>query len=175
MDIEEGIVKQSNFNTNLETTYQLTTSWNGSASNDEVLFTFIFEAAESGYLHDFLTINSDYTIAEAYDKTEKLMQVNLEFQANEAIIEFQLDQNAPNPFQTTTMIGFTLPTASEAILKVMDIQGKVLKTVRGQFAKGYNQIYLDRKTLGARGVLYYQLEAGEYIANKKMIVLDTRY
>jgi len=175
LDIEEGIVKQSNFNTNLETTYQLTTSWNGSASNDEVLFTFLFEAAESGYLHDFLTINSDYTIAEAYDKTEKLMQVNLEFQANEAIIEFRLDQNAPNPFQTTTMIGFTLPTASEAILKVMDIQGKILKTVRGQFAKGYNQIYLDRKTLGARGVLYYQLEAGEYIANKKMIVLDTRY
>jgi len=73
------------------------------------------------------------------------------------------------------MIGFTLPIASEVTLKVMDIQGRILKTIQGQYTKGYNQIYLDTKTLGATGVLHYQLEAGNYIANKKMIVLDTRY
>ena len=175
LNIEEGVLKQANFNTNIGTDHQLTTSWNGSANNKEVLFTFLFKATAHGYLHELLSINSDYTIAEAYDKKGSLLQVGLEFQADEETLEFQLDQNAPNPFQTATMIGFTLPTASEAILKVMDIQGKTLKMVRGQFAKGYNQIYLDTKVLGATGVLHYQLEAGQYIANKKMIVLDTRY
>ena len=175
LNIEEGVVKQANFNRNVGTANQLTTSWNGEASNNEHLFTFIFEAKENGYLHELLTINSNYTKAEAYDKKGTLMQIGLEFQATEKAIEFQLDQNAPNPFQTETMIGFTLPTAGEATLKVIDIQGKTVKVVRGQFTKGYNQIYLDKKSLGTTGILYYQLEAGEFIANKKMIVLDTRY
>ena len=175
LEIGEGVITQEYFNTNLPTNHQLTTSWNGVAENDAVLFNLIVKAETTGYLHDLLSINSDYTLAEAYDKAGELMQVAFDFQAKETALTFQLAQNAPNPFQQETMIGFTLPTASEATLKVMDVQGKTLMIIQGQYAKGYNQIYLDTKTLGVTGVLHYQLEAGNYLANKKMIVLDTGY
>lgn len=175
VDIEEGIAKIENFNTSLATANQLTTSWNGSAKNETILFNLIVQATDNGYLHDFLAITSDYTNAEAYDKAGNLIQLGLEFKEDEEAFTFQLEQNAPNPFQSETTIGFTLPIAGPATLKIMDIQGRILKTIQGQYEKGYHQIYLDTKTLGATGVLHYQLEADKYIANKKMIVLDAGY
>jgi len=54
----------------------------------------------------------------------------------------------------------------------MDIQGKILKTIQGNYPKGYNQIDLDAKALGATGVLHYQLETGNHVANKKMIIIE---
>jgi len=65
-----------------------------------------------------------------------------------------------------------LPTAGSATLKVMDVQGKVLKSITNDFAKGYNQIKLDAKTLGATGVLHYQLESADNVASKKMIIIE---
>jgi len=47
-----------------------------------------------------------------------------------------------------------------------------LKVVRGDFAKGANQISINSKDLPASGVLYYTLTAGEYTATKKMIIID---
>jgi len=70
--IEEGIVSNENFNTNLVEKGRLTTSWNGETANigaEEVLFTVIFKGEMTGYLHDFLQVTSDYTKAEAYEKS----------------------------------------------------------------------------------------------------------
>jgi len=96
LEIEDGIVTQENFNTNLPTKNQLTTSWNGAARNDDVLFKLVVKATKTAYLHDLLSINSDYTIAEAYDQSDNIMQIVFDFQASDIALEFQLDQNAPN-------------------------------------------------------------------------------
>ena len=85
---------------------------------------------------------------------------------------FELEQNTPNPFNAETVIGFNLPTAGTATLKVMDIQGKVLKTITADYTKGYNQISLNAKELGATGVLSYQLESADNVVTKKMIIID---
>ena len=170
--IEEGLVKQEHFNTNLPVKDKLTTSWNGKANPGDILFTLKMKSIVTGYLHDILQINSDYTAAEAYHNSGDLLQISLDFLPIVDALAFQLDQNAPNPFNEETVIGFTLPEAGIATLKVMDIQGKILRTIRNNFDKGYNQISLDAKTLGATGVLHYQLEAGSYLANKKMIIIE---
>ena len=83
-----------------------------------------------------------------------------------------MNQNTPNPFNGETVIGFTLPQAGFATLKVMDIQGKVLKQIEGDYTKGYNQISLNAKELGATGVLHYQLESAEHTATRKMIIIE---
>jgi hypothetical protein len=57
-------------------------------------------------------------------------------------------------------------------LTINDVTGRVLKVVRGDFAKGGNQVSIDSKELPAAGVLYYTLTAGEYTATKKMIILE---
>lgn len=172
VEVIEGVAKQENFNTSLPTKHQLTTSWNGEINNGATLFELVVKATTTNYLRDLLSITSNYTIAEAYNQAGNLMPVVFDFKPVEEAFEFQLDQNAPNPFQQVTMIGFTLPMNSETTLKIMDVQGRILQTIQGQYAKGYNKIYVDTKNLGATGVLHYQLEAGNYIANKKMIIIE---
>ncbi len=171
LEIEAGLITKEYFNTNLSKD-KLTTSWNGVATSDAVLFTLKMKSTINGYLHNVLQVTSEYTAAEAYHSTGELLQVAIDFQPIDAPLTFQLDQNAPNPFNEETVIGFTLPEAGLATLKIMDIQGKVLRTIRNNFDKGYNQVNLDAKTLGVTGILHYQLETGSYIANKKMIIIE---
>jgi hypothetical protein len=47
-----------------------------------------------------------------------------------------------------------------------------MRVIEGEYAKGYNQLELDRTDLQTAGVVYYQLTSGEYSATKKMIVVE---
>jgi len=169
--ITEGIAKAANFNTNWAERGLITTSWNGEATGNEELFAVTFTAATAGLLSELVTVNSDRTIAEAYNAAGELMAVKIDF-TTKAEDGFTLTQNIPNPFKETTVIGFNLPTAGNATLTIMDVQGKILKSIKGEYAKGANQVTLKAGDLSATGVLYYQLEAANYIATKKMIVLE---
>ena len=68
-----------------------------------------------------------------------------------------------------TFVGFHLPEAATATLTVYDETGRVVFTQKGDFAKGYNAISLDRALLNTTGVLYYTLETATDAATKKMI------
>ena len=76
----------------------------------------------------------------------------------------------PNPFKEQTTISFELPKEMEATLKIQDVNGRMLRVISGEFAKGYNEVRLDRSSLPS-GVLYYLLEAEEFTASKKMILI----
>ena len=78
-------------------------------------------------------------------------------------------QNQPNPWVGRTMVGFHLPQAATATLTVYDETGRVLFTQKGDFAKGYNAISLDRAMLNTTGLLYYKLETATDSATRKMI------
>ena len=166
----EGVAKKSNFNTQLASRGILTTSWNGTATNNELLFSVTFTANTTGLLSELISLNSEVTNAEAYNRNGELLNVNLNFTNTNT--DFVLNQNSPNPFSAETTIGFNLPTAGAATLKVIDIQGKLLKTITGDFNKGYNQVEVNAKEIGAKGTIYYQLEANGKTSTKKMIVLE---
>ena len=169
-ELNEGVAKAANFNTNLANRGMITTSWNGEA-NDEVLFTLKLTAQTSGLLSELVSVSSDVTPAEAYNTAGELMNVNIDFSTATAA-GFGLNQNTPNPFNGETVIGFNLPQAATATLTVMDVQGKVLRTIKGDYDKGYNQVSLRASELGATGVLYYQLESADNVATKKMIIIE---
>jgi hypothetical protein len=84
-------------------------------------------------------------------------------------VGFELYQNQPNPFVNKTAIGFHLPEATTATLTVYDETGRVVFTQKGDYAKGYNALSLDRALLSTRGVMYYTLETATASATKKMI------
>lgn len=172
VELNEGVAKAANFNTNLTNRGILTTSWNGEATANDVLFSLTFTANTNGLLSELISVNSDLTVAEAYNTAGDLMSVALDFNSGNTIAAFDLQQNTPNPFNGETVIGFNLPQAGAATLTVMDIQGKVLTTIERDGVKGYNQVTINAKTLGATGVLYYQLESSDNIATKKMIIID---
>ena len=81
-------------------------------------------------------------------------------------------QNEPNPFKGETVVRFTLPEAMTATLTVFDVTGKVVHLVEGDYSAGYNEVKLRQKDLSNTGVLYYRLDADDFTATKKMVVID---
>ena len=180
VDFEKGELSNlnaSNFGIHLREGV-ITSSWNAqkaaNVSDDAVLFSLTFEAKTSVNLSKAISLNSNFTISEAYSQNESLLNLALDFKEGNTLAEnasFELFQNQPNPFKSTTLIGFTLAEAAQANLTIYDVAGRVLKTVEGDFVIGYNEINLDRSELQSSGVLYYQLSTGTQTATKKMILL----
>ncbi|HLF63787.1 MAG TPA: T9SS type A sorting domain-containing protein, partial [Saprospiraceae bacterium] len=155
----------------------ITVSWNkvSPVSTSDVLFTLTFTATESGDLSQMLGINNNtkLTEAEAYNGTEEILDVTLSFRNGVAAgKDYALFQNEPNPFEGSTVIGFTLPEAMDATVTVYDVTGKVVHVIEGSYAQGYNEIKVNRKDLAITGVMYYRLDANEFTATKKMVVID---
>ncbi len=153
----------------------ITTSWNvmgnEKAATDE-LFTLTFSANKAGNLSEAIGISSRYTQAEAYSGQGELKEVVLVFSSGVvAGVNYELYQNVPNPFRTSTMIGFYLPQEGQAELIIRDNKGSVINYIKGDYARGYNQIRVDRKNLPT-GVLYYTLKSGDYTATKRMIIVE---
>jgi hypothetical protein len=97
-----------------------------------------------------------------------LMTTNRDKEINKS---FEVYQNIPNPFNASTVIGFNLPKAEAATLKLFDVTGKVIYQTKGQFNKGYNTFNLDANQLITNGVLYYQIDTETNSATRKMIVI----
>ncbi|MEZ4956440.1 MAG: hypothetical protein R2825_22975 [Saprospiraceae bacterium] len=130
----------------------ITASWfrvmKAGAAMDAPLFSLRFRAIEGGMLSEMLDLNSRLTKAESYEADGTTHPVGLAFSGKKALANsFQLFQNIPNPFNDETIIGFQLPEAANAFLSVYDVSGKVMKTVGGQFAKGYHEIRIDNADL----------------------------
>jgi hypothetical protein len=155
----------------------ITVSWNkvNPVSSSDVLFTMTFTAKESGDLSKMLNISNStkLTEAEAYNGKEETLDVALSF--NSGIVagkDFALFQNEPNPFEGSTVIGFTLPEAMDATVTVYDVTGKMVRLIEGSYAQGYNEVKINRKDLASSGVMYYRLDASDFTATKKMVVID---
>ena len=117
-----------------------------------------------------IDVNSAYTKAEAYAKSGATQSVGFDFGTTAKVTEFALHQNIPNPFTGETMIGFELPKAAAVVLTISDISGKEIKTIKGEFAKGYNSITLQSEDL-PDGVLNYQIITDGYQATRQMVVI----
>ena len=147
-----------------------------SVNNDEVLFSINFTAKADATLHNVLSLTNQYTLAEAYNNESEVSDVKLAFN-NAGLItttggQFELFQNKPNPFAETSTIGFNLPEATTATVRIFDVSGKNLKVIVLNAARGYNEVNVNRNELGAAGVLYYQLDTDTDSAVKKMIILE---
>ncbi|NUN09302.1 MAG: T9SS type A sorting domain-containing protein [Ignavibacteriaceae bacterium] len=84
---------------------------------------------------------------------------------------FSLGDNYPNPFNPVTVIGFSIPVASEVSLKIYDILGnEVADLVNSAKTAGYHNVQFNSTGL-ASGVYFYQLRAGSFSQIKKMIIV----
>ncbi|NWG29215.1 MAG: T9SS type A sorting domain-containing protein [Ignavibacteriaceae bacterium] len=92
---------------------------------------------------------------------------------------FSLEQNYPNPFNPSTKIRFTIPSviASAAkqsqlvSLKVYDVLGNEIETlVNEEKPAGAYEITWNASDLPT-GVYFYQLQAGDFIQTKKMVLM----
>ena len=85
--------------------------------------------------------------------------------------DFELNQNFPNPFNSSTIITFTLPVRSSTKLEIFDVLGSSMKVlVNSELGEGKHKYNFDGKGL-ASGIYYYTLSAGTYKKTRKMIYL----
>ena len=151
-------------------------SWNKAdgvtLDDDEVIFSLTFTAKTNAKTSEVLTLNSSYTKGEAYSISEEMMDVKLMFTRNGNYDEQKmvLYQNRPNPFDEKTIIGFYLPKANRATITIMDIAGRELKRVSGEFDWGYNELVIKQSALNGNGVLIYRLETAKETLTRKMIL-----
>jgi hypothetical protein len=148
----------------------ITTSWNGNATAADKLFTLVFRAKQNGQLSEVMNFNSAATVAEAYNTQAELFDIALQFNGNNVSDKFELFQNQPNPFTGKTTIGFNLPASDYAKLTIYDMTGRVLKTIEGEFKKGYNEVNVS--DLNASGIVEYKLQTSTNAAMKKMIIAE---
>ncbi len=174
-EVEYGIATAENFGFTLLDQGAITTSWN--ISGNEVidprnpLFSLVLTATQNGLLSEMISVNSRFTIAEAYDLAGTPMEIELSFNG-ETTKQFELYQNTPNPFNGQTSIGFSLPEAGVAVLTIADISGRLLINMQREFAKGYNEIKINSSDLPTSGVLFYTLESATETATRRMIVVE---
>ena len=91
-------------------------------------------------------------------------------------VTYILHQNYPNPFNPITTLRYDLPENSLVNVTVYDMLGRQVKTLINQTQDaGYKSIVWDAtndygKPVSA-GIYLYQIQAGEYIRAKKMVLL----
>jgi predicted nucleic acid-binding Zn-ribbon protein len=87
------------------------------------------------------------------------------------IEEYQLFQNAPNPFDQSTSIGFVLPENEHVILYFHNQWGQIVKRLSGWYEKGKHNVTIYHHDLGASGLYFYQLQTQKGIITKKMLLV----
>jgi outer membrane protein assembly factor BamB len=91
---------------------------------------------------------------------------------------FSLGQNAPNPFNPSTTISYSVPEgpAVQVSLKVYDLRGRLVHNLVDEMreAGSYSVLWDGRDGKGRRvssGVYLYRIEAGGFVETRKMILL----
>ena len=90
--------------------------------------------------------------------------------------EFALQQNYPNPFNPVTTLRYDLPENGLVTIIIYDMLGREVKTLINQSQNaGYRTVIWNAtndygKPVSA-GTYLYQIQAGEYISTKKMVLL----
>ena len=89
---------------------------------------------------------------------------------------FKLDQNYPNPFNPSTTINYSIQESGNVIIKIYDSLGKQIRILVNETKNSgeYRTIWDGRDDNGKKvssGVYFYQIQVGDYIQAKKMIML----
>ena len=89
--------------------------------------------------------------------------------------------NYPNPFNPETWIPYHLRQTAQVVIRIYDSRGQIVRSLDlglqsfGYYAGRDQAAYWDGRTESgervASGTYFYQIEAGDYTATKKMVIL----
>ncbi|HMG15339.1 MAG TPA: T9SS type A sorting domain-containing protein, partial [Saprospiraceae bacterium] len=83
-----------------------------------------------------------------------------------------LYQNEPNPFENYTALRFNLVEDQEAIISIIDLDGKIINETKSAYLKGEHTLNLDKNIFPTTGVYYYQLKTASFTNVKKMMYIN---
>ena len=150
-------------------------------NQDEILVTLHVEVSEDfvDSMHteiaiDYLRWNEEFPVMNG---SIEVLHMSL-FAGEDALLPvvFALHQNYPNPFNPSTRIRFDIPDQSFVRLAVYDILGRQVRLlVEKDHDPGFHEVLWDGRDEYGRemssGVYFYQIHAGAFHKNAKMIVV----
>jgi len=84
---------------------------------------------------------------------------------------FSVDQNAPNPFNPTTTLSFTIPATGHVTVDIYNIAGQKIDTLlNDKMTAGKHSIVWDASGLSA-GIYFYTIKSGNFSKTMKMTLL----
>ncbi len=139
-------------------------------------FVFMTNGKDGAYA--FGTVSAFYTVEEAVFAAvnEFLTSVPLSVRSESHILSpsMELQQNFPNPFNPSTTIEYSVPSAGSAhhvVLKVYDVLGNDVATlVNERRSSGKYSVTFDAASLSS-GVYFSQLHIGSLVATRRMLFL----
>jgi flagellar hook assembly protein FlgD len=89
---------------------------------------------------------------------------------------FTLHQNFPNPFNPITTLRYDLPSDAMVTLSIYDMLGReITQLVNANQQAGFKSVQWDATDSMGRpvsaGVYLYQIQAGEFVQTRKMVLL----
>jgi hypothetical protein len=85
--------------------------------------------------------------------------------------EFVLEQNFPNPFNSSTTIRFSLPRESHVELEIFDLLGRRVGTIfSGQLPQGRYSMTWKPENVSS-GMFLYRIRAGNFVSVKKLLLI----
>ncbi len=87
---------------------------------------------------------------------------------------FALKPNRPNPFESSTVIGFDLPEACAVRLEVVDVRGRVVRSLTDEAwpAGRHSVVWTGQNDVGEAigpGVYFVRIQAGGFTARNKIL------
>lgn len=87
------------------------------------------------------------------------------------VTDYALSQNYPNPFNPSTVISFSLPEASEVVLKVYNALGQEVAVLANtDFSAGQHSVTFNGSQLSS-GIYFYSLIANNQVITKSMMLI----
>lgn len=121
----------------------------------------------TGATADTITVGSNFLV----DDLDFDMVAGIDNKHSALPITFALEQNFPNPFNPSTTIEFSIPQVSAVRLIVFNSLGQEVETlINREMSAGMHQVSFDASQLPS-GVYFYKIEAGGFLASKKMILI----
>jgi len=153
-------------------------------SDGQAIFVLKFRVVGHIGESSVISINSDITLMEAVNKDLEEVTINVEAGLVKIVgttgidqvgsEEYQLLQNEPNPFATSTKITFSIPVRDEVSIFIYDIFGKEVAEFKGTYSSGKHSIIWDGTDAnGSRlsvGTYYCRMQTGNYINVRKMVL-----
>jgi len=156
---------------------KVTTSWfrvqdGGAYVAEESLFELVFTAKRPGRLSDYVGIDYQPTVAEAYAADDSPLPVKLNYSAGQASQKgFELHAKYPNPFRDQANLVFNLPQEGQVLLTIRDARGRTILQRQRSFPAGTQTWTLRPGELPA-GILFFTLSNERDQVTHRMVKMD---
>lgn len=128
-------------------------------SNDTVFVAVLWKHTQFGKTDIWMARTPFNPIISGVEKEEK------------QVSSFRLLQNYPNPFNPSTVLSYKLPISSLVTIKVYDVLGREVQTLVDERQNAGNHSVTFSASNLPSGVYFYRLQAGNYSATKKLLLL----